>query len=528
MKNLEKDRDPFPSGDSAEQSESAPEAVDAQPANPRERHEPTPRQLESGKYNGGAPNSDKDPNLVTWDGPDDPQNPKKWSLKRRWLATSLVSLITFMTPIASSMIAPAESVIAHDLEVHSTFESELIFSIFLLAFVIGPLFLAPLSEVFGRVIILQIANIWFLIFNFVCGFAQNVSQMLAFRFLAGLGACAPQTIGGGVLSDLWTSEERGMAVAIYTLAPVLGPSAGPLMGAWITERTTWRWSFWAVTIFGVTVQVLIYFTLSETFAPRILQWKAERLRRETGNDQLHTEYETEDRNIKTVLSRALVRVVVLLSTQPIVQFLSLYIALIYGVIYLMLATFPAVWTEVYHESIGIAGLNYLSLMIGLSLGAQTGGRLIDLVYRRLKSHAPNQEGRPEFRVPILFLSTLLVSGGLFMYGWSAQARTHWIVPNIGAAIFGAGATLTFTSLQIYTIDSYQLYAASAVGATAVARSATGFAFPLFGTYMFRALGRGWGNSVLAFATLGIGYSGSLVLWFFGERLRCASHYAADK
>lgn len=57
------------------------------------------------------------------------------------------------------MIAPAESVIAHDLEVHSTFESELIFSIFLLAFVIGPLFLAPLSEVFGRVIILQIANI---------------------------------------------------------------------------------------------------------------------------------------------------------------------------------------------------------------------------------------------------------------------------------------------------------------------------------------------------------------------------------
>jgi MFS family permease len=96
---------------------------------------------------------------VTWDGPDDPANPKNWSFKRRWLATGLVSLITFMTPIASSMIAPAESAIDHDLDVHSTIESELIFSIFLLAFIIGPLFVAPLSEVYGRVIVLQLASI---------------------------------------------------------------------------------------------------------------------------------------------------------------------------------------------------------------------------------------------------------------------------------------------------------------------------------------------------------------------------------
>lgn len=64
-----------------------------------------------------------------------------------------------MTPIASSMIAPAESAMGHDLGVHSTFESELIFSIFLLAFIIGPLFIAPFSEIYGRVVVLQLANI---------------------------------------------------------------------------------------------------------------------------------------------------------------------------------------------------------------------------------------------------------------------------------------------------------------------------------------------------------------------------------
>lgn len=355
---------------------------------------------------------------------------------------------------------------------------------------------------------------------------------MAFRLLAGLGACAPQTVGGGVLSDLWTSEERGMAVAIYSVAPVLGPSAGPLMGAWIAERTTWRWDFWSVTIFGVVVQVLIYFTLAETYAPRILHLRAQRLRKETGNELLHTEYETKQhRDLGFVLKNGFKRVFVLLGTQPIVQFIALYMALIYGIIYLMLATFPLVWTNVYHESTGIGGLNYISLIIGFMIGAQGSGRLMDLTYRRLKETYRaryNGEGRPEFRVPVLFLSSFLIVAGLFIFGWSAQEHTHWIVPNIGAAFFGAGAIMSMTPLQAYTIDAYQLYAASAVGATAVTRSMTGFAFPLFADYMYDALGQGWGNSVLGFAALGIGYSGSLVLWFYGERLRNASPYAAGK
>lgn len=96
---------------------------------------------------------------VSWDGPNDPANPKNWPYRRRWIATGLVSLITLMTPIASSMIAPAEGQIQQDLVVQSSFDLKLIFSIFLLAFVIGPLFLAPLSELYGRVIVLQLANI---------------------------------------------------------------------------------------------------------------------------------------------------------------------------------------------------------------------------------------------------------------------------------------------------------------------------------------------------------------------------------
>lgn len=186
------------------------------------------------------------------------------------------------------------------------------------------------------------------------------------------------------------------------------------------------------------------------------------------------------------------------------------------------------WTGEYQESTGIGGLNYISIMVGFLIGMQTGGRLIDAIYRRLKQRAPHQEARPEFRVPILFFSTFLIAGGLFIYGWSAEYHTFWLVPNIGAAVFTTGTAITMTALQTYVIDAYPLYAASAVGATAVARSLTGFAFPLFAPNLYAGLGWGWGNSVLAFAILAVGYSGAFVLWYFGARLRAASPYATKK
>lgn len=73
-------------------------------------------------------------------------------------------------------------------------EIEMTLSIFVLAYGIGPLFLGPLSEMFGRVIIIQTANIWFLVWNIACGVAQSKGQLIAFRFLAGLGGSAPLAV----------------------------------------------------------------------------------------------------------------------------------------------------------------------------------------------------------------------------------------------------------------------------------------------------------------------------------------------
>ena len=190
---------------------------------------------------------DRDPNMVFWNGPDDPENPKNWTMKRKWTATFVVSSFTFISPVASSMVAPALPQMSKDLGVTDSVLSQMMLSIFLLAYAFGPLFLGPLSELYGRVPVLQLANLVFLIFNLVCGFAQNGAQMLVFRFFSGIGGSAPLAIGGkkwwqecpllwkihadapallgGILADCFHAEERGKAIAIYSLAPLIGPAA---------------------------------------------------------------------------------------------------------------------------------------------------------------------------------------------------------------------------------------------------------------------------------------------------------------
>lgn len=124
------------------------------------------------------------------------------------------------------MVAPSIGAISKEFGITKEAEQNLVMSIFVLAYAVGPLFLGPLSEIYGRVVVLQLANLFFLAWNIGCGFATNKQQMLAFRFLSGLGGSAPLAIGGGLLSDAWLPEQRGKAISIYSLAPLLGPAIG--------------------------------------------------------------------------------------------------------------------------------------------------------------------------------------------------------------------------------------------------------------------------------------------------------------
>lgn len=469
---------------------------------------------------------EKDINFVTWDGPDDPHNPKNWPQKKKWMATVTVSLFTFISPVASTMVAPALTQLADDLGTrHDMLLTSITLSAFILGFAIGPLLLGPLSELFGRRIILQLSNLFFFAFNLAAGFATSSGEMIAFRFLSGLGGSAPLGIGGGVLADLWSPMERGKAMALYSLMPLLGPAIGPICGGFIAQYSTWRWVFYSTSIAAMLIQFMGFFFLKETYAAEILKRKKIALMKSTGNTELHTEFDIPNRTFASHVGTAFKRPFILLFTQPIVQVLALYIGYVYGVLYLVLSSFPLVWKNLYNEEPGIAGLNYISLGLGFFIGTQIAARFADKIYKNLRAKN-NNEGKSEFRVPLMFPGAAMVPVGLLIYGWSAEYKTHWIVPNIGTCIFAAGNQLVFQNCQTYLVDAYTRYAASAIAATAVFRSLGGFAFPLFAQYLYKALGYGWGNSTLAFIGIGVGLPAPFILWWYGEALRKKSTFAA--
>lgn len=281
---------------------------------------------------------------------------------------------------------------------------------------------------------------------------------------------------------MFTAEERGKAISVYSLAPLLGPAVGPIAGGFITQNTTWRWVFYSTTIADGLIQFAGLFFLQETYAPVLLHRKKKQMIKDTGNDALHTEYDVAGRSIGKTLRISLLRPFKLLGTQVIVQVLALYMAYLYGLMYLVLSTFPGLWENRYGESVGVGGLNYISLGVGFFVGTQIAAPCQDRIYRALKKRNDGV-GKPEFRVPLMIPGAFLVPVGLFWYGWSAQAKLHWIMPNIGAALFSAGTIIGFQCIQTYIVDTYTRYAASAVGSATVLRSLAGFGFPLFAPYM---------------------------------------------
>ncbi|KAJ7115598.1 MFS general substrate transporter [Mycena crocata] len=468
------------------------------------------------------PAAHSDAHVVSWDGPEDCDNPRNWSNRRRWTVTVVVSLFTFISPVASSISSPSLSAISADLNIQpGSILENMTLSIFVLAYAIGPLFWGPLSELFGRLLVLQLSNIWFLVFNTICGFAKTPTQLLVFRFLAGFGGAAPQSIGGAIVGDMWSPSERGMAMSLYSIAPLVGPSTGPLVGGWIAQKSHWHWVFWSVSIADAILQIAAFIFLRETYAPEILKRKAHAIRKSTGNHKVRSAFDDSARPWSTVMGRGMVKPIVFLATEPIVQVFALYMAVLYGVLYLSLTTFVKVFTIQYNENLGIAGIHYLAIALGSTVGGQVGARVLTRVYLRLKAKNGGI-GVPEMRLPLLMVSATTLPMGLLIYGWSVQAHAFWLVPDLGVFIYSIGIGANWTCIQTYLVDSYAIYAASAIAGVSSFRAFAGFGFPLFADQMYAQLGDGWGNSILALICLVIGCPAPFIFYRYGARLRAHS------
>ena len=438
---------------------------------------------------------------------------------RKWTVTDVLSATGFNRIMVSTIMAPALSTIAKELDMNNV-EAVMALSAYMLATAFGPLVIGPLSEIYGRRPIMHASNIWFLIWNIVCGFANTKGLLIAARFLAGFGASAIYSLAGGVLGDVWRPEQRGKSLGIYLLIPLLGAAVGPIIGGFMAARTTWRWMFWSTSAFQAVMIVLCIPAFHETYAPLILHRRAESKRRTTGDPRYYTAAERLDagKSVSGVLRQSLSRPLRLLAFHPIIQIIALLSAFYYGILYIVLSTFSEMWVTSYHESVEISGLHYVAVTLGEIAGSEVGGPLMDFVFGKLRDRASG-ETAPEYHLPLMLPAAILAPLGLIMYGWTAHFRSFWFTVDIGVFIATFGMQMTGQPIQAYVIDAYPDHTSSATAASQFVRSLTVFTFPLFAPKMYDALGYGWGNTTVAFVALAIGVPAPLLLWKFGKRLR---------
>ncbi|CDO78123.1 hypothetical protein BN946_scf184725.g2 [Trametes cinnabarina] len=466
-----------------------------------------------------------DPYKVTWDGPEDPENPQNWSRARKWFITVLCLLMTVNVTFASSAPSTAGEYIAA--EFHASTElGYLVTSIFLCGYVCGPSLWGPGSELFGRRIIFRVTLVLYVLFHLGQALAHNMATLLVTRFLTGLFACAPLTNCGGVIVDIWDPITRGTATALFSAGVFIGPVLGPIAGGFLTMSPLgWRWVFWIMMIFAGTCTVIAILFLPETYAPVLLQWKAQRLRKADpeGNAKVYAEHERSDWSPKGIFHRTLYRPIQMLLLEPILILVTLYLSLVYGILYALFEALPLIFMGTRGFNIGESGLIFIGVGIGTTIGAY--------MTIPLSKHYPALVAKwrgfppPEERLLGAMIGAPLLVVGCFWLGWTGQYHSiHWIVPAIATVPIGASVALVFNSFLAYLIDTYLQYSASAFSANAMVRSCVGAAFPLFTVQMFRKLGINWACTLIGFCALLLAPS-PFLFYKYGTWVRTKSKFS---
>ncbi|KAK8913539.1 Efflux pump FUBT [Metarhizium anisopliae] len=437
--------------------------------------------------------------------PHDVENPQNWSTLRRIAVTICAVMLVMNATFASSAPSGCIPSIAKEFGI-SKEAAALTITLFLLGYCAGPLLFAPLSELYGRRWIFYISFTLYIAFNFLCAFAPNFGSLLVGRFLTGTLVSAPLSNSPGVLADIWSPLERANAMALFSTMVWIGPALGPVVAGFLELEKDWHWVFYVLIWLGAGTW-LIMLTIPETHAPTILLHKAKRIRKTKvpGYEIVKAPVEMQDRSIKSVFGVALTRPWIIL-LDPISLLCAIYLAVVYMLLYMLFSIYPIVFQERRGWNSGVGELPLTGTVVGAVLG---GAIVLYDTRRRIKKtergEVKEEDMEPEDRLP-----------------WPCSV--HWIVPTISGGLLSTFMVLIFVAYLNYLVDVYLMYAASAIAANTIARSACGAVAPLFTSQMFHALGVGGGGSLVAGVATLLAVV-PFVFYKYGKPIRIRSRFA---
>ncbi|TDZ28860.1 Polyamine transporter 4 [Colletotrichum spinosum] len=388
---------------------------------------------------------------------------------------------------STSITVPATNQIAQHFSISRT-ESILPLTLYTLGLAIGPVFIAPFSEVFGRKYIYAGTSTLLLAFLGGSAAAQTFSALLACRFLAGLFGSAGIAVGAGTIADIWGLGGGAGASLLFILGPFLGPTLGPLAGAYVLADRggDWRWTQYVLIILGAPLWVATL-SMRETS-------KAWILRKESGDHQKIT-----FSRIAALAKGAVMRPTKMLFTEIIVSSLAVYSAFAYAMIFSYFASSSYILQRLYEFNLEEVGLSFISVIIGYFLAVILFA-FFDAKFRMPAIRAGT--ATPELRLYSACVGSVALPAGLFWYAWEAHEGGNWAAFVAAGIPFGIGAFSLFLSIITYMVDFYGVKAAaSALAANGIIRYILGAVFPLFTIQMYENLGVHWAGSLFAFLSL---------------------------
>ena len=460
--------------------------------------------------------------LVRWE-QNDLANPRNWSgLYKSWI-TFVLGMLALAASLASSIIAPAEPRIAAYIGV-SEEVTVLVISLYVIGFACGPVIWAPVSELFGRRVSLLPATFCLAIFSIGTAVSKNAASIFITRFLGGFFGSAAVSNVAAALGDIWSPRVRGTAVALYAVTVVGGPTVGPTIGAALTvnKHMGWRWTEYIQAIWTFVIVVMATFSMPEIYEPYLLGQKAKQLRKETGDNRYWHPHEQQKLDLKEIVTKHLARPILMLTTEPMVTCITFYASFVFALLYMTLEVFPIVYLEHRGWPTVVSTLPFMALFVGV-LGALCINLANQPRYARIVERTGGKPV-PEGRLAPMAVGGIIFAIGLWWFGWTAEPPVPWASSVVAAGFVGAGFNVIFQQCINFLIDTYRLYAASAVSANTLLRSFMAAGFPMFARPMFRNLGVGPAMSIIAgVATLAIPVP--FVFMKYGLTLRKMSKFA---
>ncbi|AFR92141.1 drug transporter [Cryptococcus neoformans C23] len=417
--------------------------------------------------------------------PQSPEDPFHFSSSRKVIIMILVLFFAFITTWEMSSYSVSTSSMRRDFGVPEV-DAALGLSLYGWGFAVGPLVLAPITEEYGRYLVMVVSVVSYTILHLMLSLGKNISTILVGRFLLGLTGCIGPTLTPGFIADIYPPEKRGSPMAIFTFILLTGPAIGAMSMGFVeaNQHMQWRWVQWIqLIIMGVFTPLMIV-GLRETRSLVVLQRQAKRLRKERAlqdGGRYTARAEINRMHLLPALKRSIGRPFLFLFMEPIVTSFALWTAVVWGVYFIVISGLPYVFSKLHGWNIQITGVAYLAVAVGSFFGF-LGNFAQDAVYRRRAA----KDGT-EARLWASMVAGVLFAIGCFVFGASATSGSSWFGPCAGVVLVLAAAFTILQCCLVYLANCYGAFASSAVAGMSFLRILLGSSFAIFTENMFNTL-----------------------------------------